>query len=29
MQDKEFDQLFRDTFEDAQVEPSLNLWNSI
>lgn len=28
-QDKEFDQLFRDKFEDAEVAPSLNLWAHI
>lgn len=29
MQDKEFDQLFRDRFEEAEVTPSLNLWANI
>jgi len=29
MQDKEFDQLFRDKFDDAQIEPSANLWANI
>jgi len=29
MQDKEFDQLFKDKFEDAQIEPSANLWANI
>jgi hypothetical protein len=29
MKDKEFDQLFKDRFEDAEVEPSSNLWNNI
>ncbi|TCC96733.1 hypothetical protein [Pedobacter psychroterrae] len=29
MQDKEFDQLFRDKFEDAEIEPSANLWGNI
>lgn len=29
MQNNEFDQLFRDKFEDAEVEPSLNLWAHI
>jgi hypothetical protein len=29
MQDKDFDQMFRDKFEDAQLEPSLDLWNKI
>ena len=27
--DKEFDQLFRDKFEDAEIEPSANLWANI
>jgi hypothetical protein len=29
MPDKEFDQLFRDKFEDAEIEPSANLWANI
>ncbi|HMI03336.1 MAG TPA: hypothetical protein VK541_12675 [Pedobacter sp.] len=29
MQDKEFDQLFKDRFEDAEVQPSANLWGNI
>jgi len=29
MQDKEFDQLFKDKFDDAQIEPSVNLWANI
>lgn len=29
MQDKEFDQLFRDRFDGAEIQPSANLWNSI
>lgn len=29
MPDKEFDQLFRDKFEDAEIEPSANLWGKI
>jgi hypothetical protein len=29
MQDKDFDQMFRDKFEEAQLEPSLDLWNKI
>lgn len=29
MQDKEFDQLFRDKFEDAEIAPSANLWGNI
>lgn len=29
MPDKEFDQLFRDKFEDAEIEPSANLWAKI
>lgn len=29
MQDKEFDQLFRDKFEGAEMQPSADLWNSI
>lgn len=29
MQDKEFDQLFRDKFEDAEIEPSASLWGNI
>ncbi|WP_199120058.1 hypothetical protein [Pedobacter sp. ASV28] len=29
MQDKDFDNLFRDKFIDAEVEPSTNLWSSI
>ena len=29
MPDKEFDQLFRDKFNDAEIEPSANLWASI
>lgn len=29
MQDKEFDQLFRDRFEEAEITPSANLWNHI
>lgn len=29
MQDKEFDELFKNRFEDAEVAPSSNLWNNI
>jgi hypothetical protein len=29
IQDKDFDRLFKDKFEDAEIEPSANLWNSI
>jgi len=29
MQDKEFDELFRDRFESAEIEPSANLWSNI
>ena len=29
MQDKEFDKLFKDRFEDAEIEPSANLWANI
>lgn len=29
IQDKEFDQLFRDKFEAAEVQPSADLWDSI
>ncbi|TKC08556.1 hypothetical protein [Pedobacter frigoris] len=29
MQDKEFDQLFKDRFEEAEVQPSSNLWDTI
>ncbi|RZK53434.1 MAG: hypothetical protein EOO91_17635 [Pedobacter sp.] len=29
MPDKEFDKLFKDTFEDAEIEPSANLWANI
>lgn len=29
MKDKEFDQLFKDRLDDAEVQPSANLWNSI
>lgn len=29
MQDKEFDQLFRDRFDGAEIHPSANLWDSI
>jgi hypothetical protein len=29
MQDKEFDQLFKDRFEGAEVQPSANLWGNI
>jgi len=29
IQDKEFDQLFQDTFADAEVQPSRNLWSNI
>ena len=29
MQDKEFDQLFKDRFENAEVQPSVNLWGNI
>lgn len=29
MQDKEFDQLFKDRFEDAEVQPSASLWGNI
>lgn len=29
MPDKEFDKLFKDRFEDAEIEPSTNLWANI
>lgn len=29
MRDKEFDQLFKDRFEDAEVQPSADIWGSI
>ncbi|WP_214225868.1 hypothetical protein [Pedobacter sp. B4-66] len=29
MQDKEFDKLFRDRFDGAEMQPSTNLWDSI
>lgn len=29
MKDKEFDQLFKDRLGDAEIEPSINLWNNI
>jgi hypothetical protein len=29
MQDKEFDNLFKDKFRDAEIEPSANLWANI
>jgi hypothetical protein len=29
MQDKEFDRLFKERFEDAEVQPSANLWGNI
>ncbi|RZK81381.1 MAG: hypothetical protein EOO92_04675 [Pedobacter sp.] len=29
MQDKDFDQLFKDQFEDAEITPSANLWEKI
>ncbi|HEX8608377.1 MAG TPA: hypothetical protein VF679_07045, partial [Pedobacter sp.] len=29
MEDKDFDQLFRDQFEEAEVRPSANLWGNI
>jgi hypothetical protein len=29
MQDKDFDQLFRDRLEDAEIQPSAGLWNNI
>lgn len=29
MQDKEFDELFRNRFESAEIEPSANLWSNI
>lgn len=29
MQDKEFDKLFKDRFEDAEVQPSANFWENI
>ena len=29
MPDKEFDQLFRDKFNDAEIAPSANLWANI
>jgi hypothetical protein len=29
MQDKEFDQLFKDRFEEAEIQPSARLWDSI
>lgn len=29
IQDKEFDQLFKDRFEEAEMEPSMNLWDKI
>ena len=29
MQDKKFDELFRDRFETAEIQPSVNLWSTI
>ena len=29
MQDKDFDQLFKDRFEEAEIQPSSNLWSNI
>ncbi len=29
MQDKKFDELFKDRFEGAEIEPSMDLWNNI
>jgi len=29
MQDKDFDQLFKDRFEDAEMQPSAGVWNNI
>jgi len=29
MQDKEFDQLFKDRFEEAEIQPSATLWDAI
>lgn len=29
MQDKDFDQLFKDRFDDAEIQPSANLWDNI
>ena len=29
MPDKDFDNLFRDKFMDAEIEPSVNLWAKI
>ncbi|MFW0715923.1 hypothetical protein [Pedobacter sp. N23S346] len=29
IQDKDFDQLFKDSFEDAEITPSRDLWNNI
>jgi len=29
MQDKAFDQLLRDKFEEAEIQPSADLWNGI
>jgi hypothetical protein len=29
MQDKDFDQLFQDRFEEAEIQPSSNLWGNI
>lgn len=29
IQDKDFDQLFKDRFEDAEIQPSAELWNKI
>lgn len=29
MPDKEFDQLFKDKFNEAEIEPSVNLWDNI
>jgi hypothetical protein len=29
MQDKDFDQLFKDRFEDAEIQPSAGLWSNI
>jgi len=29
MQDKEFDELFRNRFDTAEIEPSVNLWSNI
>ncbi|RZK67786.1 MAG: hypothetical protein EOO85_25115 [Pedobacter sp.] len=29
MEDRDFDQLFKDQFEEAEVTPSANLWGNI